>query len=99
MRRLTVYEPVDFSEESTTERGERVWKTLKIEFHPFGRPPIVRVITCDKGIGITEEWIEDTIQGASAALKKDYPMDEYTVERVKPNHIIFKYSQTKGPVN
>ena len=99
MKFLTVYEPVDFTEESTTERGERVYKFMKIEFYPFGRPPIVRVLTCDKGIGITEEWIEETIQGGLAALAKDYPQDEYKVVRVKTNHILIEYAGTKGPVN
>jgi len=99
VKRLTVYEPVDFSEDSFTERGERVWKTLKIEVHAFGRPPLSRVLKCDRGIAITEEWIEGTIKDGFAALKRDFPMDEFTVERVKPNHIIFKYKQTKGPVN
>jgi hypothetical protein len=99
VKRLTIYEPVDFSEDSFTERGERVYKNMKLELHLFGRPPMVRVITCDTGIGITEEWIEDTITGAVKALEKDYPQDQFKVVRVKGNHILIEYAGTKGRVN
>ena len=98
--KITVPQPVEFSDDSFTERGERVYKTLRITFHPFGLPnPIERVITCEKGIGITEEWIEDTIKGCLEALEKDYPTDSFVVERTKPNDIRFVYAGARGVVN
>lgn len=86
VKRITAYEPVEFSDDSYTERGERVWKTLRIDF-PFSN--VNRVLTCDKGIGITEEFIEDTIKGCLEALQKDFPLETFSVTRVKPNHIRF----------
>lgn len=92
MKRITIYDPVEFSDDSFTERGERVWKTLRIEL-PWRN--LNRVIKCDKGIAITEEFIEDTIKGCLEALEKDFPFETYSVVRVKPNHIRFELSGSR----
>lgn len=92
MKRITAYEPIEFSDDSFTERGERVWKTLRIEF-PWQN--VDRFLKCDKGIGITEEFIEDTIKGCLEALQKDFPLETFSVTRVKPNWIRFDQSGTR----
>lgn len=99
MKRLTVYQPTEFSSDTWTERGERVYKVLRITFKPQFGPPIVRVIACDKQVGITEEWIEDTLVGAFEALEKDYPADKFELDVHKPNDVTIRYSGMKGMVN
>jgi hypothetical protein len=98
-RRLAQMEVIDFVEGSTTERGEKVYKSLRITFRPCFGSPYIRVFQCDKGIGITEEWIEDTIKGCMEALAKDYPMDSFSLVRIKSNDIAFNYAGTRGVVN
>jgi hypothetical protein len=97
--RIPAMEVVDFVEGSTTERGEKVYKSLRITFKPCFGAPYVKVFQCDPGIGITEEWIEDTVLGCMEALAKDYPMDAFNIVRIKPNDISFEYSGTRGVVN
>jgi len=98
--RLSIPVPVEFSDESFTERGEKVFKTLELGFKPFGSAmEIKRVLACDKGIGITEEWIEETVKGCLEALAKDYPFDAFRVVRHKPNQISFEYAGTRGVVH
>jgi hypothetical protein len=98
-RRIKDFDVVEFSEESTTERGEKVYQNMEVTFHPFGLSSIKRVISCDKGIGITAEWIEDTIQGCLEALHKDYPQDVFKVVRHQPNQVSFEYVGARGVVN
>jgi hypothetical protein len=97
-RRLPAFEVIDFDEGSFTDRGEKVYKTCRIVFKPLLGPPYKKVFQCDPGIGITEEWIEETIQGSLAALHKDYPWEIFEVVRHKPNDIVIEYSGTKGIV-
>lgn len=98
MKRLIIHEPVEFSDDSYTERGERVYKTMEFTLTYPGKNPIVRVVNCPKGIGITEEYIEDTIQGCLKALALDYPDDVYEVIRNAPNRILFNYVGFRGIV-
>lgn len=91
--RLQPLEVLEFSEDSWTERGERVWKTLKITCHIEGLPePIERVLACSPELGITEPFIEDTVAGALAALARDYPHAIFEVERPVPNHIVLRWA-------
>jgi hypothetical protein len=96
---LIVPEIVPFKEESLTERGERVYTTVKIELLYCGGVRHERVLKADAGLGFTEEWIEDTIRLALEALEKDYPNEVYKEVRVKPNYIRFEYVGPKGMVN
>ena len=99
-RRLPAFDVVEFFEGATTERGEKVYRNMRVTFKPFGVPQeIKRVISCDKGIGITEEWIEETIQGLTEALEKDYPNDVFKIVRHAPNDIEFEYAGSRGGVN
>ena len=91
-------EIVPIKEGARTERGERVYTYLEIVVYPPAANPIKRVLQADPGIGMTEEYIEDTIQGCLAALKKDFPNDVYRVVRVKPNVIRFEYTGVAGLV-
>ena len=93
-----VPEVVPFSDESLTERGERVYKTLEIAAFPPGATPLKRVIQADPGMGFTEEWIEETIQGGLENLRKDFPNDVYRVVRVRPNQIRLEYAGVAGMV-
>jgi hypothetical protein len=95
---LPLHEVVDFEEGAFTERGEKVYKSCRITFKPLFGNPMTRTFKCDPGIGITEEWIEDTIAGCLSALAKDYPMDAFKVTRKQPNDILFEYEGTKGPI-
>lgn len=95
-RRLPQYEAVEFSTESYTERGERVYKTLRISFKPRFDMLVVRVLKCDPQTGITEEWIEDTIVGCFDALAKDYPDDDFRLVVHRPNDVSIEYSGPKG---
>ena len=88
MKRLTIYEPVEFSPESRTERGERVYTSVRFRVDPK-ICHLERVLPCDKGIGITEEWIEDAIVGCLSALEKDFPYVKFSVVRIAPNDIFF----------
>lgn len=98
--RIPSFDVVEFFEGATTERGEKLYRNMRVTFKPFGYPEeIKRVICCDKGIGITEEWIEETIAGLSEALEKDFPQDVFEIVRHKPNDIEFRYSGAKGVVN
>lgn len=99
MKRLTIYEPVEFSEDSYTERGEKVYKTMEVVFVPPAGERIRRVIECPTGIGITEEYIEQTILGCLEALEKDFPNDQYHAVRVAPNRVRFEYAGVRGVVN
>jgi hypothetical protein len=85
-------------DEAFTERGERVYKTLEITVYPPDFNPVRKVIQCERGVGFTEEWIEDTIQGALQALAKDFPNDVYKVNRLKPNQISLEYAGVQGLV-
>ena len=98
-RGVPAFDVVEFSPDSYTERGERVYKVMRVTLKPCFDKPVVKVIQCDKGIGITEEWIEDTIKGVFAALDKDYPMDDFKLVRHAPNDVSFEYAGAKGPVN
>lgn len=97
-RFLTTYEPQEFSDDSYTERGEKVYKTLRVVVRPLGAPPVERVLTCDKGVGITEEWIEDTISGCEKALEKDFPADRFQLLRHSPNDVEFLYAGVRGAI-
>lgn len=92
-------EIVEFSDDAFTERGEKVYKTLEMTVNIFGGTPIKRVVRADDGIGFTEEWIEETVQGALEQLKKDFPNDVYRVLRLRPNQIVFEYAGVTGLVN
>jgi hypothetical protein len=96
--RIPAFDVVEFSEDSYTERGERVYKTMRVTLKPLFDRPFVKVLRCDKGIGITEEWIEDTIKGLWQALDRDYPTDEFRLVRHAPNDVSFEYCGTKGAV-
>lgn len=98
-RRIAEFDVVEFSPDSYTERGERVYKNMRVTLKPLFDAPFVKVIQCDKGIGITEEWIEDTIKGLWSALERDYPTDEFRLVRHSPNDVSFEYAGTKGVVN
>ena len=98
-KRLPEFEVTDFQEGTLTERGEKVYKTLRIRFRPMFGLPYTKVFQCDPGIGITEEWIEDTVKGCLEALDKDYPMDQFKTVRHRPNDISFEYIGSKGTVN
>lgn len=98
-KRLPEFEVVDFIEGVTTERGEKVYKSLRISFKPCFGNPYVKVFQCDPGIGITEEWIEDTVKGCMEAMAKDYPMDSFNIVRHKINDVSFEYSGSRGVVN
>jgi hypothetical protein len=93
-----VPEIVEFQEGAETERGEKVYSTLEMTVFPPAANPIHRVIRAEKGIGFTEEWIEETVQGALDALKVDFPNDAYKVVRVKPNQIRLEYAGVTGMV-
>jgi hypothetical protein len=97
-KRIPAFDIVEFFEGATTERGEKVYKTMRVTLKPLIGFPITKVLTCDQGIGITEEWIEDTIKGVFEALDKDYPMDQFKLVRHKPNDVSFEYAGTKGVV-
>jgi hypothetical protein len=97
--KITVPEFVDFDEEATTERGEKVYKSLEVIFKPLGGFPLRKILKCDTGIGITEEFIEDTIIGCMKALEIDFPNDLFKVIRLKPNQIVFQYVGARGLVN
>lgn len=92
MKRLTYFEPVEFSDESLTERGERVYTTLRITTLPPSSKSVSRTIKADKGLGFTEEWIEETVQGCLQALEKDFPAAQFKVVRTKPNDIRLEYA-------
>jgi hypothetical protein len=94
--RFVIPEVVEFSDDSTTERGEKIYKHLEITLHSFGETPIRRVIKADAGLGFTEEYIEETIQGGLKALEADYPNYKFRVVRDKPNQIRLVYDGVRG---
>lgn len=95
-RRFIPMEVIDFSEDSWTDRGERVFKTLRVTcVMEVVNQSIDKVIACDNGLGMNETFIEDTIQGALAGLSIDFPHAEFAIERPLPNHIIFRWSGTR----
>ena len=99
MKTLRINEVVPFREEQYTERGERVYTSMQITLvYPTGNT-YRRIIDADRGMGFTEEYIEETIEGGLKALERDFPDDEYEVERKKPNVIVLKWARTKGKVN
>jgi hypothetical protein len=91
-------EIVAFEPGASTERGEKVYRTLEITVFPPAAAPLKRVIQADPGLGFTEEWIEETIQGGLENLRKDFPNDVYKVVRVKPNQIRLEYAGVAGLV-
>lgn len=95
-RRMQEFDVVEFSDECWTERGERVYKTLRINLKPQFDLPVTKVIQCEKGIGMTEEWIEETLQGCFAALDRDYPMDDFKLIVHRPNDVSIEYAGPKG---
>jgi hypothetical protein len=97
-RRIQAFDVVPFEEGSTTERGEKVYKCFEVVLMPLFGDPIKRVITLPEGVGITEEWIEDTIIGMQKALEKDFPHDRYELKRLAPNRVKFEYAGSRGPL-
>ena len=95
-RRITTFEAVEFSTETWTEHGERVYKTLRVTMKPQFGIPIVKVLQCDPQTGITEEWIEDTIVGCFDALERDYPTDDFKLIVHRPNDVSIEYCGPKG---
>jgi hypothetical protein len=95
-RRIPAMEAVEFSTDCWTERGERVYKTLRISLKPRFDVAITKIIQCDKQVGMTEEWIEDTLQGCFAALERDYPDDDFKLIVHKPNDVTIQYAGPKG---
>ena len=95
---LIVPEIVPFKEDALTERGERVYTTVKFELVYASGNRFSRVIEADQGIGFTEEWIEESIVSALKAIEMDFPEEVYKTVRVKPNYIRFQYVRPKGMV-
>src|SRR5208283_2887393 len=95
-RRLPAMEAVEFSGDVWTERGERVYKTLRITLKPRVGFAVCKVLQCENAIGITEEWIEDTIVGCFDALEKDYPADDFKLIVHRPNDVSIEYCGSKG---
>jgi hypothetical protein len=96
---LSIPEIIPFKDDSFTERGERVYTHLDVTVVYANRRSFHKVVKADKGIGFTEEWIEDTCQKGIEALERDFPDDVYKVVKVKPNVIRFEYVGPKGMVN
>lgn len=83
----------------TTERGEKVYTALEIILVYPDQTRTKKVLVPDEGLGFTEEWIEETIQGCLEGLKRDFPDDVYRAVKDAPNKIRFVWVGPKGLVN